>query len=165
MVPVLDLRNYSQFVIEYLTRLLGRHAAGPALSVTEYLSAFDAIVSPGVPLSNQVTDALYRQARVLRVSLHLYSEKLCSCSSYTIFNIAIGILCACCQKIAINATPDAKLNLFFKPLMERLSEADTDTHKQEVCMFLRTTFSINYINFCCQSCSNPSYCSTLSCRF
>lgn len=80
MVPVLDLRNYSQFVIDYLTRLLGRHAAGPALSVTEYLSAFDAIVSPGVPLSNQVTDALYRQARVLRVSLHLYSSKLFSCS-------------------------------------------------------------------------------------
>ncbi|KAE8748008.1 hypothetical protein FOCC_FOCC005203 [Frankliniella occidentalis] len=105
MLPVLELRNYSQFVLEYLTRLLGRHAAGPALSVNEYLTALDAILRPNAPVSNQVTDALYRQSRVLR-------------------------------KIAVNATPDAKLNLFFKPLMERLSLADTDAYKQEILEFL-----------------------------
>ncbi|KAJ1525934.1 hypothetical protein ONE63_009122 [Megalurothrips usitatus] len=105
MLPVLDLRSYSQFVVEYLTRLLGRHAAGPALSVNEYITALEAILSPSVPVSNQVTDALHRQARVLR-------------------------------KIAVNATPDAKLNLFFKPLMDKLSHADTDAYKQEILEFL-----------------------------
>ena len=68
MLPVLDLRNYSQFVVEYLTRLLGRHAAGPALSVKHYLTALDAIYRPNVPVPNQVTDALHRQAQVLRVN-------------------------------------------------------------------------------------------------
>ncbi|XP_034241374.1 transmembrane protein 214-B isoform X2 [Thrips palmi] len=105
MLPVLELRNYSQYVVEYLTRLLGRHSASPALSVDEYLSAMDSILRPDVSISNLLTDSLQRQAKILR-------------------------------KIAVNATPDAKLNLFFKPLMNRLATADTDAYKEEVLEFL-----------------------------
>lgn len=71
MLQVLDLKNYSQFVVEYLTRLLGRHAAGPALNVKQYLTALDAIYRPNVPVPNQVTDALHRQAQVLRVNFEV----------------------------------------------------------------------------------------------
>lgn len=68
MLPVLDMRNYSQYAVEYLTRLLGRHSASPALSVNEYLSAMDSILRPDVSISNLLTDSLQRQARILRVS-------------------------------------------------------------------------------------------------
>lgn len=68
MLSVLDMRNYSQYVVEYLTRLLGRHSGSPALSVNEYLSAMDSILRPDVSISNLLTDSLQRQARILRVS-------------------------------------------------------------------------------------------------
>lgn len=76
MVPVLDMRHYTKFVLEYLSAILDKHKSTvKTLTGDLFIQIFDVLNSPKINYSKDVTKIIQDQKILIKVRA-LYYYKL-----------------------------------------------------------------------------------------
>jgi hypothetical protein len=74
---MMDMRNYTSFVVSYLKDILTHSPQGKPLNCEEFFAVFDVIYSPTSNLPNNIRQELLTLSPALRVCIFLIPFKIC----------------------------------------------------------------------------------------
>lgn len=77
MVPKMDMRNYTSFVISYIKDILAHSPQGKPLNCEQFFAVFDVIYSQTSNLPSNIRQELLTLSPALRVRIFLIPFQIC----------------------------------------------------------------------------------------